>query len=376
MSSLSYLFLVSLSCAIIYSPIISFTVRPASKVKVCLALLPSLGTRYDNSSKKRTVSLIYGNQLDVLYQLIKKLYNICMTKFRCVIHGSFSKHFDEIQRVHKLFTQNGIEVLAPKNSELITQTNGFALFEDEANLDPRLVELQYLHKIKQLGSEGFSYFVNPDGYIGKSTSYELGIAQLTNIRCFFMEHPVDHPAYIHKNALLSPENLVDYIAQKDSLPDMKVHRNEKTIHSLWEDLMVPGSVVATGAIIEREVRDKKEILLVKTHKWGNRYSIVGGKVRRNERLDSALLREVFEETGLSGKVGRHIVTFDQIKNSGYFRAGVQHIFVDNIVKVVNKKITLNQEAQEYIWAEPRDALSQLDIEPNARHTLKLYANHI
>ncbi len=297
-----------------------------------------------------------------------------MTSIRCVIHGSFSKHFDEIQRVHALFSQAGIEVLAPKNSELVAQTDGFALFEDEANLDPRLVELQYLHKIKQLGNNGFSYFVNPGGYIGKSASYELGIAQLTNTRCFFMNTLADHPAYIHKNAIYSPENLVDYILQNDSLPNLKIHRNEKKIHDLWEDLMVPGSVVAAGAIIEREVKDKKEILLVKTHKWGDRYSIVGGKVRRNELLSSAMLREVHEETGLSGAVGRHIATFDQIKNSGYYKKGIQHIFVDNIVRVMSKKVTLNEEAQEYIWVNPNEALAHLNIEPNARHTLELYTD--
>lgn len=298
-----------------------------------------------------------------------------MTSIRCVIHGSFSKHFDEIQRVYTLFNQAGIEVLAPKNSELVAQTNGFALFNDEVNLDPRLIELQYLHKINQLGNSGFSYFVNPEGYIGKSTSYELAVAQLTNTRCFFMEQLVDHPAYIHKDTILSPENLVDYIIQNRDFPNPKIPQNEKQIHALWEDLMVPGSVVAAGAIIEREVKDKKEILLVKTHKWGGRYSIVGGKVRRNERLDSALLREVFEETGLSGKVGKHITTFDQIKNSGYYKSGVQHIFVDNVVKVVNKKIVLNQEAQKYIWAEPSEAIQHLDIEPNAKHTLKMYVNY-
>lgn len=293
---------------------------------------------------------------------------------RCVIHGSFSKHFSEIQRIHTLFSQAGIEVLAPKNSELVAQTDGFALFEDEANLDPRLVELQYLHKIKQLGNDGFSYFVNPGGYIGKSASYELGIAQLTNTRCFFTSLLADHPAYIHKNSIYSPENLVDYILQNDSLPNLKIHRNEKKIHDLWEDLMVPGSVVAAGAIIEREVKDKKEILLVKTHKWGDRYSIVGGKVRRNELLSSAMLREVHEETGLSGAVGRHIATFDQIKNSGYYKKGIQHIFVDNIVRVMSKKVTLNEEAQEYIWVNPNEALAHLNIEPNARHTLELYTN--
>jgi ADP-ribose pyrophosphatase YjhB (NUDIX family) len=110
--------------------------------------------------------------------------------------------------------------------------------------------------------------------------------------------------------------------------------------SYGTNLIVPGSVVATGAIIEHQAskgRLEREILLVKTHKWGNRYSIVGGKVRRNESLRSALLREVREETQLKGQVGQHIVTFDQIKNSGYYQTGVQHIFVDNVVEVRTKK---------------------------------------
>ena len=81
--------------------------------------------------------------------------------------------------------------------------------------------------------------------------------------------------------------------------------------------MVPGSVVATGAIIEYQPRTSRleKILLVKTHKWGNRYSVVDGKARCNERLEEALLREVKEETSLSGEVAYHICTFDQLKNS-------------------------------------------------------------
>ncbi|HRN90670.1 MAG TPA: NUDIX domain-containing protein [Candidatus Saccharibacteria bacterium] len=295
------------------------------------------------------------------------------TGFSCVIHGSFGKHFSEIQRVHKLFTEAGITVLAPKASELTTSTDGFALFEDEVGQDPRLVELLYLHQIKQLGNDGFSYFVNPDGYIGKSASYELAIAQLTNTRCFFSDSLDDHPAYIHQNSVWSAENLVDYIVTNNKLPSPKVRQNEKTIHKLWQDLIVPGSVVAAGAIIEREALDQTEVLLVKTHKWGNRYSIVGGKVRRNETLRDALLREVHEETGLSGKIGRHLATFDQIKNSGYYKRGINHIFVDNIVRVNSDRVKLNDEAQSYIWATADEALKHLDIEPNAKTTLKLYA---
>lgn len=296
-------------------------------------------------------------------------------QFRCIIHGSFTKHFAEIQAASRIFTAAGIEVLAPKQGELVAAQDGFGLFEDELDMDPRLVELLYLHNLKRLGSNGFSFFVNPGGYIGKSASYELGIAQLTNTRCFFTHKITDHPAYTHGRSIWSADSLVDYIQTYDTLPSPQIRQNEKHIHKLWEDLMVPGSVVAAGAIIEHQPNKstrEKEILLVKTHKWGDRYSIVGGKVRRNERLQQALLREVREETNLSGEVGAHICTFDQIKNSGYYQQGIQHIFVDNIVTVNSKKVTLNEEAQDYIWALPSEALKHLDIEPNARTTIELY----
>lgn len=298
-----------------------------------------------------------------------------MREFRCILHGSFGKHFDEIQRVHDLFSASGIEILAPKKGELVASDSGFALFEDEADKDPRLIELLYLHNLKRLGENGFSYFVNVGGYIGKSAAYELGIAQLTNTRCFFLEELDDHPAYIHKNAVWRPERLAEYIKSFGHLPVPAVGRSERAIHKLWQDLMVPGSVVAAGAIIEHQPAKSaadKEVLLVKTHKWGGRYSIVGGKVRRNESLRDALLREIKEETGLRGEIGPHIATFDQIKESGYYKSWVQHIFVDNIVRVKSKKVALNEEAQDYVWARPADALRQLDIEPNARETLELY----
>ena len=287
------------------------------------------------------------------------------------MHGSFRKHFELIQEVYDIFTAAGIEVVAPKKSDLVSIKDGFALLEGEENQDPRLLELLYLHRLKKIGKNGFSYFVNPEGYIGKSASYELGIAQISNTRCFFYDNLNNHPAYIHKNATWKPRFLAEYVHEHGTLPTPQIKRNEKVLHKLWEELMVPESVVAAGAIIEYE--PTKEILLVKTHKWGNRYSIVGGKVKRNERLDQTLLREVREETGLRGKVERHLATFDQIKNSGYYQAGTQHIFVDNVVSVESKKVRLNEEAQEYIWIPAQEALAYLDIESNARHTIELYA---
>jgi len=299
--------------------------------------------------------------------------------FRCVLHGSFRKHYDKIQKIHQLFSQNGIEVLAPAMSDIKSVDDGFAVLNSDTEKDQRLIELLYLHNLKRLGENGFSYFVNPDGYFGKSTSYELGIAQMTNVPCFFAETPVDHPAYVQKNSVLDPESLIQYIKLHNKLPEPSVRKNEQAIHQLWNDLVVPGSVVAVGGIIEYDpVKSKreKEILLVKTHKWGGRYSVVGGKVRRNERLEDALKREVWEETGLRSGVGNHICTFDQIKNSGYYLSGVCHIFVDKVVKVNSKNVRLNDEAQDFIWLPPKIALKELAIEPNARHTLELYTRMI
>lgn len=300
-------------------------------------------------------------------------------QFRCILHGSFRKHLELIRGVHRIFTEAGIEVLAPKISAVAGMKDGFAFLEGEEAQDPRAIELAYLTHLRHLGEYGFSYFVNPEGYIGKSVSYELGIAQATNARCFFSEAPKDHPVYIHHNSVWRPENLAAYILENGALPSGKVKRNERMLHALWSELLVPGSVVATGAIIEYNSglpKKEKEILLVRTHKWGGRYSMVGGRVRRNERLSEALLREVHEETGLRGSVGAHLCTFDKIKNSGYYQRGISHVFVDNIVNVTKKLVHLNEEAQEYIWMPAHVALRDLDIEPNARHTVELYARRV
>lgn len=295
-------------------------------------------------------------------------------QFRAVLHGSFRKHFAEIQRVRRIFEAMGIEVLAPEAAEIARFENDFAMLASDKVDDPRLVELRYLHNLKRLGENGFSYFVNPEGYIGKSTAYELGIVQIANVPHFFSARPADLPAYFHKNSVWKPENLAEFIFEKGRLPEPAVHADDHMIHALWEKLMVPGSVVAVGGIIEYDSLEKeKDILLVKTHKWGGKYSIVGGKVHRNERLDEALVREIQEETGLKSHVGDHLCTFDQLKNSGYYLSGIQHIFVDKIVRVGNKMVQLNDEAQEFIWSPARVALRDLDIESNARHTIELYA---
>ena len=294
-----------------------------------------------------------------------------LNKFRCVVHGSFGQHFEHIRETIKLFKAANITVVAPRSQEITAINGNFLLLENEEKLDPVQVELQYLHNLKDLGPNGFSYFVNPGGYIGKSAAYELGIAQSTGIPCYFSHKPQDLPVYVPTNHILSPQQLVDHIISNNELPS---RQSNTKLHKMFQRLINPGSVVAAGGILEHRSRSNSlpEILLVKTHKWGGRYSIVGGKLKRGERLHDALHREILEETGLHGEINSHIATFDQIKSSGYYRDFVHHMFVDYVVSVSTQRVRLNEEAQSYVWAPAEQALAELDIEPNAVHTIKAY----
>jgi len=304
-------------------------------------------------------------------------------KIKCILHGSFRKHYDLIKKVAEIFNEAGIEVIAPSITEITGETNGFAHLKTDASKDPRLTELMYLKKLSELGKKGFSYYVNPEGRIGTSASYELAMDQLTNTRQVFMEKPADHPAYIPQNSIWNPEELAAYISEYKRYPPPYIPQNEQRIHKLLQSLILPGSIIAVGAIIvdyskkEYKPGQERDVLLVQTHKWGNKYSIIGGKVRRNETLVNALRREILEETSLRPRIWESICTFDQIKESGYYIPNEHKVFTDNVVEVRNRKVILNYEAEDYAWMPPSQALKELNIEPNARKTLGLYAeNHL
>ncbi len=307
-----------------------------------------------------------------------KIKKVIKTEIKCIIHGSFRKNFDLIKKVHGIFTEAGIEIVAPEISEIVGETGGFTHLASDQSLDPRVAELLYLKKLSELGSEGFSYYINPNGTLGTSASYELAMDQLTNTRYLFMERLRDHPAYVPQNSVWKPKELSQYILEEGNYPPPLIPQDEEFIQRMLQDLILPGSIIAVGAIIvdygSKKYRkgQERDVLMVKTHKWGDRFSIVGGKVERNERLADALKREVKEETGLDAGIEDSIGTFDELRGGGYFIPGIHRVFTDNVVSVRSRKVTLNEEAEDYVWVPPSAALRDLEIEPNARKTLNLY----
>jgi phosphoglycolate phosphatase-like HAD superfamily hydrolase/8-oxo-dGTP pyrophosphatase MutT (NUDIX family) len=107
-----------------------------------------------------------------------------------------------------------------------------------------------------------------------------------------------------------------------------------------------------------------KVLMIRTHKWGHRWGIPGGKIERGERSVEALRREMLEETGLAIDDVRFALVQDCIDSPEFQRA--EHFLLLNYVaRAEPGEVRLNEEAQEFRWLAPADALA-LDLNEPTR----------
>lgn len=115
---------------------------------------------------------------------------------------------------------------------------------------------------------------------------------------------------------------------------------------------------------------KGEILLVRSHKWRNKWVCVGGGLERGERLGECARREAKEETGLTVSNIRFVEMQEAVFPKQYHKK--QHfIFIDFCAKAGDKKVRLNEEAEEYKWVSLRTAL-RMNLGPPTRLFIKRY----
>jgi len=101
---------------------------------------------------------------------------------------------------------------------------------------------------------------------------------------------------------------------------------------------------------------KGELLLLESHKWPGRYVVPGGHVELGERLEEALAREAKEETGLDIH-SIEFINFQQFIYDPAFWKQRHFIFFDFACKTDSLDVQLNDEAEGYVWVEPRQALT-------------------
>jgi len=128
------------------------------------------------------------------------------TEKLCVaLIGSFRQHYNEVLRVASVFTQHGWSISSPKCSSLVSG-GLFVRFEtDDRQLSD--AEIQSL-TLKNIFAADLAYVVNPNGYIGRTTCYEIGRIIQRRQPIYFLSQPEDLPVEIPMWAVISPPDLL------------------------------------------------------------------------------------------------------------------------------------------------------------------------
>ena len=122
-----------------------------------------------------------------------------------------------------------------------------------------------------------------------------------------------------------------------------------------------------GAVI---FNPQGEIFLLKSHKWKDKYVIPGGHIEFGESFEEALKREMLEETGFKIYNIKFFCLHEFIFNKAFWQKK-HFVFLNFTCQTRSRKVKLNEEAQGFTWATPKEAL-KLPLEPFTRDTIKKY----
>jgi ADP-ribose pyrophosphatase len=126
-------------------------------------------------------------------------------------------------------------------------------------------------------------------------------------------------------------------------------------------------VVAVGAVVFRN----GAVLLVRRGKppsYG-RWAIPGGSVRLGESLQAAAEREILEETGVSVRAGKPVLTFESIQRDAEGRVTYHYVIVDLEAEYLKGEPVAADDAADARWVSNED-LRQLDVAPATRNFLR------
>lgn len=194
-----------------------------------------------------------------------------------------------------------------------------------------------------------------------------------------MQHDIDTAKHggIHSCAVLTGYNTLQQL--RASEPDLIVeHLGELRAILERQNLEIFPPVrrfqqdhvplVTVGALV---FRPDGQLLLVRTHKWSDLWGIPGGKIKWSESSEDALVREIHEETALRIEKIRFVMVQDCIHSKEFYRDA--HFILLNYTCLTTSRaeVKLNDEAQEFRWVTPEEALQMPLNTPTLRLLLEV-----
>ena len=127
-----------------------------------------------------------------------------------------------------------------------------------------------------------------------------------------------------------------------------------------------------GALVVNATGD---VLIVRSSKWNDKFTVPGGHIELGERAEDAIKREVKEETGLDVEPVKLLLVQQAIYPKDYHKH--EHfLFLDYICKTKGSEVKLDgRELQDYVWVRPKDAL-KLDLEEYTRNFVVKYLEEL
>jgi nucleoside triphosphatase len=127
-----------------------------------------------------------------------------------------------------------------------------------------------------------------------------------------------------------------------------------------------------GALV---VNPQGLVLIVRSKKWSDKFTVPGGHIELGERAEDAIRREVKEETGLDAKSAKLLLVQQAIYPQDYYKH--EHfIFMDYICETDGSEVKLDgRELQEHVWVEPEAAL-KLNMEEYTRNFVRKFLDEM
>jgi nucleoside triphosphatase len=123
-----------------------------------------------------------------------------------------------------------------------------------------------------------------------------------------------------------------------------------------------------GALI---VNREGKILLAKSHKWFDKYTLPGGHIEIGETMEQAVKREVMEEVGLEIEVVEFLTMQEAIFAKEFYKKR-HFIFFDFLCRTRDELVKLDQtEIQDYLWEYPGQAFN-LNLDSFTSKTIAKY----
>lgn len=115
------------------------------------------------------------------------------------------------------------------------------------------------------------------------------------------------------------------------------------------------------------------VLLIRTHKWNDRWGVPGGKIAYGERMADAARRELREETGLVIRELRWGPVQEAVESPEFHRLA-HFVLLNYVARSDSEAVTLNEEAQRHAWVTPEEAL-RMDLNSYTRVLVQYYLRH-